>query len=154
MKTNTIATLTLLLTGLLGTPARAALHDMGPMGNSASGAPTPDAAVLSKSRLPDLPTPAPTTMTASTLVQISAARKMRAHARWLDIQSLSQRIKLLTDSGKLSLAQGDSQNSELSAIQDKYRFHLESDGFSLSPRQNMHLRAELSAFSRKLPRHD
>lgn len=132
-------------------PARAAMHDMGPMAITAEGAPTPDAGVLSKMHLPD---PSPNGLSGSSAVDIkrSAARRSRGHTRWLQIQGLSSRISGMQRSGKLTTEKASALGRELLAIEDKYHLRNEADALDLPLGQGKLLRTELNALERQLER--
>jgi hypothetical protein len=130
--------------------ALAALHDSGPMGTGASGAPTPDAAVLSAQRLPDLATPAASSPSAATVIRYSAARKMRAHARWAQMKALTKRINTEAKAGRLLSHRADALRAELNAIQERYHFRMELEGGALSKAQDAALKGELEALNREI----
>src|SRR5688572_11572051 len=98
--------------------ATAALHDTGPMGNSSSGAPTPDAAYSSGMRLPDLATPSASTATAAVQIKRDAARALRDEKLLLSrrLDALSARVEKAEKDGLYTSRQGLERRQQITAL--------------------------------------
>lgn len=144
------ALLSLALAGALASPAAAAMHEQGPLGVSAEGAPTPDAADLSKMRLPEKATPTPVVYRPPVKAAAAPTRMTRAHARWLQMEALSSRIDGRERLGKLDGAKAGQCRAELLRLQTVYQFHSEDQGQDLSPSRSKRLRLELNALERQV----
>ena len=131
-------------------PVLAGTVDTGPMGVEAGGAPTPDAALLSKMRLPDAPAPKPLTRSVTTASQRTASRKARFHPLWLRIQSFTSRVDESEKLGRLPQPEASQARRDLSALQDKYMLRKESDGLNLAPKQRLGLETDLAALEARV----
>jgi hypothetical protein len=123
------------------------------MGATASGAPTPDAAVLSGARLPDLATPVPASVTATVMtrqIKRSAVQKAGARALWVQMENLSNRIDASLRVETLTDAKGAELRGHLDGLRDKYGLHQRTDELRLSPMQRRQARTEVGALDHKI----
>ena len=146
-------TLLAALAGLsLAQATQAALHDTGPMGATAPGAPTPDAAVLSKMRLPDPPTPLPLSATAISATAKEAKDEGPSSAGLLkqDVDAMVKRIDAAVGNGVLSAKDAAHLQAQLASSKAALHLQQEADYEKLNGKQRRKLRAKLDQLDKKI----
>jgi hypothetical protein len=120
------------------------------MGATSSTAPTPDAAVRSASRLPDIATPVATTPTVAVSKRALKAQKKRALSLWGQVQALTHRIIAEKTAGRLYSHRADALRAELDDIQQRNHVRTEMEASSLTALQGTALKSDLDALDKEI----